>query len=103
MFDVATRRWSELATPLKPAARFSFLSGVDQQGGRDRFLIALGEGEGRAFFNDVWALDLATHEWSEVSIRGATPRAPAVVHGLCVRRRLTSAPPLQRSPALVCR
>ena len=65
-YDTTTQTWSELSTPTAPEKRFSMVAGVDQQGGRDRFLIALGEGEDKTFYNDVWALDLATDSWSKV-------------------------------------
>lgn len=64
LFSLDTMQWTQLdASATAPQKRFSMVAAIDQGGGRNRFLIAVGEGNdgSRAFYNDVWALDLVTN------------------------------------------
>jgi hypothetical protein len=74
-FDLATRRWSEaLEYGLAPHPRFLFSylvqSAADSGGQRPRaprLLVFGGESLERCKLNDVWALDLGTLHWEELS------------------------------------
>jgi hypothetical protein len=67
-FNLATLTWQELATgsATRPPARFSMVYGIDYL--RNRLLITTGQGT--EFYNDVWAFDLVTDTWSQVSAGG---------------------------------
>ncbi len=66
-FNLTDYSWTQI-TPtggVKPPARFSMNFGTDFV--HQRLVIAVGEGNGRVFFNDVWAFDFATDTWSEIT------------------------------------
>lgn len=71
--DLATVAWTQLASApaARPPDRFSVVAGVDAA--RDRLLITTGEDDAGTFFDDVWALDLATDSWSQVAPAGGPP------------------------------
>ena len=74
-FDLATETWSELATNAGPAPRYNLAAVYDPTG--DRMIIMGGNTSTSAATykdsNDVWALDLATDTWSEVTTAGSKP------------------------------
>lgn len=55
LFFVGNSTWVQLFPTARPAARKSMISGVFNT----TFVVSIGEGVGRVFFNDVWALDLS--------------------------------------------
>ncbi len=80
-YDFASRRWSRVppATAAVPPARWGAPGAFDTE--RGRLLIATGfagdtnpAGFGR-YYNDVWAFDVATRVWSQVTPSGTAPAA----------------------------
>lgn len=77
--DLACMQWKRLGILDEPQARGRHLSVLDTT--RDRMLIFGGrwrlKGTTGAYtlFDDVWALDLATDAWTEVTTKGAKPPA----------------------------
>lgn len=68
LFSLDTMQWTQLdviGSAAAPPKRFSMVAGIDQGDSRNRFLIAVGEGSNndgsRAFYNDVWELDLVPY------------------------------------------
>jgi hypothetical protein len=75
-FDPAAAKWRQVAwTGPGPAPRFGHNAFYD--GGRKRVVIALGQGAGDAFFNDVWAYD--TGGWQQIDASSA--ERPQVRYG----------------------
>ncbi|MFN0086004.1 MAG: kelch repeat-containing protein [Blastocatellia bacterium] len=73
-FSLASRTWIKLATTgPAPPPRFSFDAVYDPVG--HQMVIYAGQGAG--FFNDTWALDLATHEWKDISPASNSARPKA--------------------------
>ncbi len=65
-FDPASATWTEIvAEDPKPAARFGHNATFDTA--QQRLIVALGQGQGSAFFNDVWAFDPAAGSWSQLT------------------------------------
>lgn len=76
VFDTSARQWQEATGTPRPAARFSMVSGLiptssAESGGA--FVIAMGEGSNRRFFNDVWALNLTSLAWAQLRVHGTAP------------------------------
>eukprot|EP00128_Syssomonas_multiformis_P015315 Colp12_sorted_trinity150504_noHs@8496 len=69
LFDLNTLTWQEVNTTPSPQPRFGTVYGVYTTG--NQFLVATGEGNSKAFFNDVWALDLSSLTWSLLPNNGA--------------------------------
>jgi hypothetical protein len=82
-FHLDCRTWERIATSGGPSARARSAVALDTRrgrmvifGGRDR---AAGD-FGWVNFGDMWALDLATHEWTELSAGGGpSPRSSAAM------------------------
>lgn len=72
-FDLANRTWRlvDAGGPSSPPARFSMVSGVDELQGR--LLITTGQAGPDQFFNDMWALDLASDSWQQLETGDAPP------------------------------
>lgn len=70
LFNLTSQTWRKANVTTAPAARFSMVYGMDQTAGRDRFIISTGEGQGKKFFNDIWAFDLASETWTELPRAG---------------------------------
>lgn len=62
-FDLSNGSWSEITTAQGPSARFGHNAIFDAA--HNRMLVFGGQASG-TFFNDVWAFDLTTSEWSEL-------------------------------------
>jgi galactose oxidase-like protein len=78
IFDPSSATWSEIvAGGPKPAARFGHNATYDTT--QQRLVVALGQGRGGAFFNDVWAFDSATRSWSELA--GGSDQQPRERYG----------------------
>ncbi len=73
VFSLATETWSEMNVGGSfPSPRYGLSAILDAQ--RDRMIISHGfTNSGR--FDDTWALDLATLQWSRLSTQGSTPQA----------------------------
>ncbi|XP_060068247.1 uncharacterized protein LOC132548400 [Ylistrum balloti] len=63
IFNISSGTWRSVSTAVHPAARFSFVSGL--QG--DYFYVSMGEGLNRQFYNDIWRFSLITETWEELS------------------------------------
>ncbi|XP_021360756.1 kelch domain-containing protein 4-like isoform X1 [Mizuhopecten yessoensis] len=62
IFNISSGTWRSVNTITHPAARFSFVSGL--QG--DYFYVSMGEGLDRLFYNDIWRFSLVTETWEEL-------------------------------------
>ncbi len=70
--------WREvLVSGARPAARFAH--NAFYHGRTNELVVAMGQGDGSIFFNDVWAFDAATSSWREVTA-GVTER-PEIRYG----------------------
>lgn len=63
-FDTASGSWSEISSAQGPPARFGHNAFYDPAGRR---MLVFGGQAGSSFFNDVWALDVNTGEWTELA------------------------------------
>jgi Galactose oxidase, central domain len=67
MLDPAAPAWRKIVTPRDaPAPRFGHDAWYDVR--RKRLIIALGQGNDRTFFNDVWAYD--ANGWTQLTASG---------------------------------
>lgn len=73
--DLATLVWMPLGEGegARPPARFSMVAGLDSSG--DRLLVTTGQATNGSVFNDLWALNLATDSWEELTVTGEAPPA----------------------------
>lgn len=83
--DLATLQWSRIADAGAPPARQFHAAAV-----RDGAMVVVGGGDSNAFLGpflaDAWRLDLATGQWSELALTGATDALGArISHGLVAR------------------
>lgn len=69
-FDTNEGAWTEVAAPDGPSARFGHNAVYDAA--RGRMLVFGGQGSG-GFFNDVWAFDVASGAWSQLTVGGSGP------------------------------
>eukprot|EP00117_Sycon_ciliatum_P039017 scpid59324/ scgid28898/ Nitrile-specifier protein 2 len=74
-FDLSTNSWTEVnpTTSARPPVRFSMISGFYTQGPDGLFVISTGEGSGKVFYNDIWAYNVRTGVWTELSSQGDVP------------------------------
>jgi hypothetical protein len=73
--DLATTTWRELGagSAEQPPARFGTVLMVSEP--TQTMYVATGQGAGGIFLNDVWALDLASDSWTDLSASAGTPPA----------------------------
>eukprot|EP01135_Chromosphaera_perkinsii_P007995 Nk52_evm67s1073 gene=Nk52_evmTU67s1073 len=74
VYDLNANTWTEWNLPTSPEARYSLVYGVDTV--NQQFIISTGEGSGKTFFNDAWALDLsnlAALSWKKLTVTGDIP------------------------------
>lgn len=77
-FDPTNATWREIPTSAtRPSARFAQVAIYDRP--KKRLIIATGQGDGGAFFNDVWAFDPLSVSWSELG--SATTDRPEIRYG----------------------
>ena len=80
-FDLAADSWERIQPDGEgPTPRFTHNAVYDAIG--HRMLIWSGrmvDGNGSTLLNDVWALDLTTHGWTNMAATTAVPVAPPVV------------------------
>jgi hypothetical protein len=79
-YDPDCDRWTQVMTEGGPSARARAASALDTR--RRRLLVfggryRAGETGPYTVYNDVWALDLATAQWSQVTTSGAAPSGRA--------------------------
>ncbi len=75
-FDPATTEWRQIATAgVAPLPRFAHNASYDRA--KNRLIVALGQGNGEAFFNDVWAFDASG--WTQLD--AASPDRPEIRYG----------------------
>ncbi len=72
--DLGTLQWSEVATSGAPGPRSDMMSVLDVA--RDRWLMVGGRVGLASSIDEVWSLDLATNQWSEL------PAAPVARHDI---------------------
>lgn len=71
-FDIGGQRWSRIATPGGPPARWGHVAVFDSK----RRQMVLFSGQSSAgFFNDTWLFDTVQHQWKEATPSGASPSA----------------------------
>jgi len=69
-FDPPAASWREImAQGASPEARFGHNAWFDVA--RNRLVIALGQGDGSAFFDDVWSLSPASEIWTQLDASSA--------------------------------
>ncbi len=71
-YDGVGATWTEVVAAGAPPARFGHNAIWDVPRGR---LVVFGGQAGGTFFNDVWAFDPASGQWSQLSPAGASPSA----------------------------
>ena len=65
-FDVASSSWTDVSPPDgQPGKRCLHMASYDSQA--NRMLIYGGQGGPGGFWDDIWALDLASEEWSDLT------------------------------------
>ncbi|MBI3743849.1 MAG: hypothetical protein HY261_06125 [Chloroflexi bacterium] len=76
-YDLKAGRWSQIAAPSGPAARFGHVAATDAK--RNQMVVFTGQGS--KFFNDAWMFDLTSNQWRDVTPSSAKP---AERYGSCI-------------------
>jgi hypothetical protein len=72
VYDLAANAWHAVTSTASPNARFSMGAAYDPVHQR---AIIFGGQTATGFFNDVWAFDFATEQWSRINTAGVAPTA----------------------------
>ncbi|GAB4365819.1 MAG: hypothetical protein OHK0021_09400 [Bryobacter sp.] len=80
-YDIAANRWTELArSGAGPSSRYSHSTVLDAK--RNRLVFSHGFTSDRGRFDDTWAFDLATNQWSDITPSGSKPLRRCLHHAV---------------------